>query len=127
MSPVNRTRALALDVQGAAFHMASSQARIHTAAEAQAQIDARSDAHFWEVARILSLIERNPDDAVNLARVAKVHQANGLQLDQLEDDHRDTIVAEATDTRSWAQRVAGWVDAYFGVRGAGELSERRAS
>lgn len=125
----NRTRALVIDTQGATFDIANDCGGILAALETQASVDARSDAHLWEVARLLGLIERDPERAVELARLAKIHQARGLELDLLEDDHRADAMRGATRARSWAQRIAGWIDAYFGVRGSvqAETRERMAS
>lgn len=123
----NKTRSLLLDVQGASFDIASDCGGVLAALETQAAVDARSDAHLWEVARLLGLIERDPERAVELARLAKIHQARGLELDLLEDDHRADAMRCADRSRSWAQRIAGWVDAYFGVRGAVSETRERMS
>lgn len=121
----SRTRALLVDAEGGLFGVMTETSSAVVALETQAQVDARSDALLLEVGRLLGLIERDPERAVELARIAKVYQARGLELDALEDDHRADALNSVGRSRSLAQQIIGWIGSYFGCKGAAPVETAR--
>lgn len=77
------------------------------------QVDQRSDAELLEAYHIVAQIQRQPEDAQALARLALIRLARGISLDDIEDDHCSAASRSAADIQTLGRATVARIQEHY--------------